>query len=176
MKALPQTPANAALVRARRLLHAHQDRARKDGVALDYGVAQLRELLASTPLCEYCRNPVAWNVSLDHRTPTGRGGKHNLDNLAVCCPRCNSLKGMLTEDEFRELLKLLALLHPAARADVERRLIAGGGRYAGNRHGRRLLLEGAARGRTSGTEKQTARRHFPPEVGNDAVAIIWRPG
>ncbi|HTU23129.1 MAG TPA: HNH endonuclease signature motif containing protein [Gemmataceae bacterium] len=89
--------------------------------------------LADNPLCEYCRTPVSFAVQLDHRTPIGRGGKHSRDNLAVCCGRCNAIKGLLAEAEFRALLTLLASLHPAARQDVERRLVAGGKRYAVSR-------------------------------------------
>lgn len=129
----PATQADALLARVRRLLSDHRTRATRDGVALDYTLADVRRLLESSPLCEYCRQPVSFAASLDHRTPIARGGKHALDNLAVCCSRCNGIKGMLTESEFRELLTLLALFHPAARADVERRLQAGGRRYAASR-------------------------------------------
>jgi 5-methylcytosine-specific restriction endonuclease McrA len=115
---------------ARRLLPDHRTRAKRGGAALDYGLVDERQLLADNPLCEYCRMPLSFAASLDHRTPIARGGRRSLDNLAVCCSRCNSLKGMFTESEFRELLMLLALLHPAARADLERRLVAGGTRYA----------------------------------------------
>jgi 5-methylcytosine-specific restriction endonuclease McrA len=121
------------LARARRLLHDHRSRAKKDGAVLDYGLAEVRQLLAEHPLCEYCRAPVAWDASLDHRTPTARGGKHALDNLAVCCRKCNALKGPANEAEFRRFLALLAEWHPLARADYERRLLAGGQRYAGRR-------------------------------------------
>lgn len=122
--------ADAALARARRLLSDHRTRAKRDGAALDYGLSEIRQLLAEHPLCDYCRMPLSFAASLDHRTPTARSGRHALDNLAVCCERCNRLKGMLTDPEFRELLTLLALLHPAARADLERRLLAGGKRYS----------------------------------------------
>jgi 5-methylcytosine-specific restriction endonuclease McrA len=130
---LPPPQQDALLARARRLLSDHRARARKDGATLDYGLPQLMELLAGNPTCAYCRAPVAWDASIDHRTPTGRGGKHALENLAVVCKRCNLLKGCLTEPEFREVLTLLALLHPTARADVERRLTSGGQVYAGKR-------------------------------------------
>lgn len=133
MKRTPTTQADALLARARRLLSDHRTRAKKDGTNLDYGLADVRQLLADTPLCDYCRLPVAWNASLDHRQPIARGGRHSLDNLAVCCERCNRMKGMLTESEFRELLMLLALLHPAARQDLERRLLSGGQQYARTR-------------------------------------------
>lgn len=125
----PSTQSDALLARARRLLSDHRTRAKRDGVTLDYGLADLRQLLAEHPLCEYCLLPLSFAASLDHRTPTARGGRHVLDNLAVVCDRCNRLKGQLTEGEFRELLTLLALLPPVARADLECRLIAGGKRY-----------------------------------------------
>lgn len=123
---------DSLLSRARRLLSDHRTRAKKAGVALDYGVADVRHLLADNPLCDYCNAPLSFAASLDHRTPLARGGRHALDNLAVCCQRCNSVKGVLTEGEFRELLTLLALWQPAARTDVERRLLSGGRRYAGS--------------------------------------------
>jgi hypothetical protein len=37
----------------------------------------------------------------------------------------SGIKGQLTETEFRELLTLLTRMHPAARADLERRLQVG---------------------------------------------------
>jgi 5-methylcytosine-specific restriction endonuclease McrA len=132
MKTAP-TQADALLSRARRLLHDHGTRAKKAGVVLDYGLTDIRQLLAAHPLCEYCRMPLAFDAQLDHRQPIARGGRHVLDNLAACCQRCNSIKGMLSEEEYREMLTLLALLHPLARQDVERRLIAGGSRYASSR-------------------------------------------
>jgi 5-methylcytosine-specific restriction endonuclease McrA len=130
------TQADTLLARARRLLHDHRSRARKDGAALDYGLADVRQLLAEHPTCEYCRMPVGWDVSLDHRTPTARGGKHARDNLAVACRNCNALKGSANEAEFRALLTVLARMHPAGRADLERRLLHGGKRYAGGRDSR----------------------------------------
>jgi 5-methylcytosine-specific restriction endonuclease McrA len=126
---LPITQADAGLTRARRLLHDHRSRAKRDGAALDYGPPEIRRLIAANTLCAYCRQPLAWDRSLDHKTPIGRGGRHVLDNLAVCCRHCNSLKGQLTEGEFVELLAMLARWHPTARADLERRLLSGGGRY-----------------------------------------------
>jgi 5-methylcytosine-specific restriction endonuclease McrA len=120
------------LARARRLLGDHRTRAKRDGAILDYGLAELRQLLAAAPLCAYCRQPVAWDASLDHITPTSRGGAHALHNLAVCCARCNGIKGSLTGAEMEFLLEFLADLHPTARQDLERRLLAGGCRYAGS--------------------------------------------
>ncbi len=57
--------------------------------------------------CEYCgsitskRKAFSWcSATLDHRTPLSRGGKDEPDNWAVCCNRCNGLKGAMTQPEF----------------------------------------------------------------------------
>jgi 5-methylcytosine-specific restriction endonuclease McrA len=123
------TQADAALARARRLIHDHRTRAKKDGAVLDYGLAEVRQMLAAATCCRWCRMPVRWDATLDHVQPISRGGRHSLANLAVACRRCNSLKGTLTGAEMEALLAMLAGLHPAARADLERRLLSGGQRY-----------------------------------------------
>lgn len=102
-------------------------------MTIDYGLTDVRQLLAAHSLCEYCRVPLSFAASLDHRLPIARGGQHGLDNLSVCCVRCNQLKGQLTEGEFREVLALRFQLHPVARMDVERRLLAGGQHYSTSR-------------------------------------------
>lgn len=122
-------PAQGIARKASRLLSAHAARAKRDGQTLDYASLHLQRLLEAHPLCGYCRMPLDLSASLDHRQPIARGGKHSLDNLLVCCTRCNRLKGQLTEGEFHQLATLLAAIHPVARQDVERRLLAGGARY-----------------------------------------------
>jgi 5-methylcytosine-specific restriction endonuclease McrA len=93
MNPLP-TQADALLARARRLLGDHKTRAKRDGVALDYGLREIVELLRAAPCCRWCRLPLAFDVSLDHVQPIGRGGRHALHNLAAVCPRCQALKGL----------------------------------------------------------------------------------
>jgi 5-methylcytosine-specific restriction endonuclease McrA len=123
------TQQSALLARARQLLHDHQTRARKDGQALDYGLGDVVELLAASTTCRWCRMPVAFDLSLDHVQPIARGGKHCLTNLVAVCRRCQLLKGQLAGVEMEQLIQLLARLHPIARQDLERRLLAGGKRY-----------------------------------------------
>lgn len=40
-------------------------------------------------------------ATIDHKIPRCRGGRKTLDNLVLCCNRCNKLKGHMTEEEFR---------------------------------------------------------------------------
>lgn len=119
---------DALQVRARRILRSHRQRAKKDGAKLDYGLSEIQELLAKC-LCEYCLLPVSYSIQIDYARPISRGGTHCLDNLVLSCSRCNQLKGQLTKEEFIQLLDLLSKLYPAARQDIERRLLAGGRRY-----------------------------------------------
>lgn len=43
--------------------------------------------------------------TIDHKVPLGRGGQHVYGNLAVCCEKCNILKGNMTDAEYLEYLK-----------------------------------------------------------------------
>ena len=128
MNAIP-TQAGALLARCRRLLAAHRCRAKAVGQVLDYDLDDLRRLIESSPCCRWCRLPVGFDLQLDHLHPIGRGGQFALYNLCIACGRCNRLRGMLTEAETLHLLEFLGDIGPVARADLERRLLAGAKRY-----------------------------------------------
>jgi 5-methylcytosine-specific restriction endonuclease McrA len=51
-------------------------------------------------LCPYCQKWHIGTPSIDHKIPISRGGPHSLENLSLCCLRCNSAKGALTVEEF----------------------------------------------------------------------------
>jgi 5-methylcytosine-specific restriction endonuclease McrA len=132
-KHLP-TQAEALDALTRRTLAHHKARAKAVGQILDYTEDDLRRLIEATPTCRWCRLPVGYdNLQLDHLHPTGRGGQHALHNLCVACSRCNKLRGLLTEAETEHVLEFLRDIGPAAREDLERRLLAGGKRYAAKR-------------------------------------------
>lgn len=82
-----------------------------------YGVARTRarplaeRLLArdaagaASFLCWYCRaRTPSVEASIDHRTPRSRGGDNALENLALCCKRCNGAKGALMDQEYRSIM------------------------------------------------------------------------
>jgi hypothetical protein len=77
------TQVDALMARCRWLLGDHRTRAKRDGAALDYGLAEVQQLLAEHPLYAYCRMPLLFSASIDHGTPIGRGGRHALANLTV---------------------------------------------------------------------------------------------
>ena len=78
--------------------------------------------------CEYCRQPVdAMNFATDHKTPVKRGGGLGIDNFGFCCDACNRVKGILTAEEFVQLLDLLRRWDVVAAKDVRERLKMGEG-------------------------------------------------
>ena len=60
-----------------------------------------------------------WEIS--HMIPSCRGGSDEIENLIVCCPKCNKRKRSRTVDEFRdyitewslEKVESLELFHPS---------------------------------------------------------------
>ena len=65
--------------------------------------------------CEYCGIklldeapfPYKGIVSIDHKQPKNMGGANSFDNVAICCTRCNIVKGTMTEKTFKDLHKIL---------------------------------------------------------------------
>jgi 5-methylcytosine-specific restriction endonuclease McrA len=134
----PLTPAQALRRRCQGIYAAQRRRARADGAALNYDADDLVFMVEHAKFCPYCLNPFALDqLRFDHKTPLARNGRHAVDNLLVCCARCNSLKGCLDYHEFHTLLTFLSKLHPAARQDLERRLLSGAKVYTGSRKARK---------------------------------------
>lgn len=53
--------------------------------------------------CAYCGSDEL--IEIDHRVPLARGGSNLIENILPACRRCNRRKHLMTEDEFRALLK-----------------------------------------------------------------------
>lgn len=51
--------------------------------------------------CFYCQIPLTQKTrTIDHLTPTNKGGSNNLKNLVLCCQPCNQAKDNMTLAEF----------------------------------------------------------------------------
>ena len=55
--------------------------------------------------CEYCEKPLL-TFHLDHKLPLSRGGRNDVCNIALSCPRCNCSKKAQTDEEFRQCRQL----------------------------------------------------------------------
>ena len=66
-------------------------------------------------LCEYCHIPQATQVAtfpIDHVIPVSSGGRTELVNLALACPRCNAAKWLHTVASDPESGQLTRLFDP----------------------------------------------------------------
>ena len=61
-------------------------------------------------LCVYTGEPLipGVNASLDHKTPTSRGGDNSIGNLQWVTKRINSFKNYLTHEEFVNLCGIIS--------------------------------------------------------------------
>lgn len=63
--------------------------------------SQVRELFKSQKgKCFYCKVDLTPKYSLDHMVPFCKGGSNYIDNIAICCRRCNFQKHTMNWDEF----------------------------------------------------------------------------
>lgn len=61
------------------------------------------EKLWNTDKCYYCGCEVKdRQKTIDHKTPISRGGTNAVENLCICCQKCNSRKRNKTETEFKK--------------------------------------------------------------------------
>lgn len=68
--------------------------------------------------CEYCsveletktNYPHLTAPSLDHKTPKFNKGKNEFNNIAICCCRCNIVKGTLSAENYQTIIDLI-LIH-----------------------------------------------------------------
>jgi 5-methylcytosine-specific restriction endonuclease McrA len=87
----------------------------------------LTEIGCNAFLCPYCKAPIdVLSMTLDHDVALHSGGTNEFNNLVACCADCNTLKGKLTGDQYRDFRALLRLnLDPAAEAEILQRLRSG---------------------------------------------------
>ena len=103
-------------------------RSAKHDVACTITVDELREMiyLAYGTPCRYTsRVLLIDNMVVDHIHPISKGGASTIDNLQVISKFANTMKGSLTEDEFRTLLDWLDDLPEGLRTDISIRLARG---------------------------------------------------
>jgi len=66
--------------------------------------------------CFYCASTITYfrkratSLEVDHKMPISRGGDDDVANLVAACKPCNSLKGAMTDDEFRNRFPVESLV------------------------------------------------------------------
>jgi 5-methylcytosine-specific restriction endonuclease McrA len=62
------------------------------------------------PRCVYCDDDLTnAQIHIDHVVPESRGGETSYNNLQVTCRKCNLSKGVLSESEFTNRLRIRAM-------------------------------------------------------------------
>lgn len=125
-----KTPQNRLINRrTNNIYNSQKRRAKNSNSVLNYKIADLHAIVQAHigHACPYCRESLtAKNFSADHREPVSRSGKHEIDNLVICCERCNKIKGNMNDGEFISLLDCLDSFPPMIAKNVLSRLLAGG--------------------------------------------------
>jgi len=107
-----------------------QRRARLDGRSIDYTLDELREVIhfhLKTGLCPYCGDTLTLrNFACDHNEPTSRSHNWSINNLTICCERCNQIKGNMNGSEYLSLISLIKEYPDSVRKNILARLRAGG--------------------------------------------------
>lgn len=94
---------------------------------------EIREwLLSQLPWeCHYTGNALGNDIGVDHKIAIARGGSFDLDNLVLVSKKLNMAKGVMSDDEFMELLCLTAKWEDSG-ASLLRRLSVSGGIFSKN--------------------------------------------
>jgi 5-methylcytosine-specific restriction endonuclease McrA len=91
---------NADIVRAIRSTYkARRRKAMEGGDSSAQIAAWLRQ---QARVCFWCEADCADKFHIDHVMPLARGGKHQVANLCIACPRCNLRKNAKHPDNFRQ--------------------------------------------------------------------------
>jgi len=85
--------------------YARRYRKIRDGVA---AAEQANWAMAQKKVCHWCGKRCARSYHIDHIVPLARGGRHELNNLAIACPTCNLRKNARDPIEWAQMIgKLL---------------------------------------------------------------------
>lgn len=92
--------------------------------------AEIKEwLLNQIPwTCYYTGNALGNDIGVDHKVAIARGGSFGLDNLVLVSKKLNMAKGVMSDEEFMELLCLTARWEDGG-ASILKRLASSGGTF-----------------------------------------------
>ena len=88
---------------------AISDKANRFQRSMTFNYKDVHEKYGDHFPCALTGRPLEFNepqtYEYDHILPTSRGGDNSIDNLQLLCPEANKAKGMMTDDEFKDLCR-----------------------------------------------------------------------
>lgn len=69
--------------------------------------------------CYFCKSKNKFMMTIDHLTPTCRGGTNELKNLVCCCKVCNHMKKDMDSKEFKAYLKSINTLYDLGKYELK---------------------------------------------------------
>lgn len=70
----------------------HRVRAKRRGTEVNFSPEISEWVLRQEKICRYCGARCSEKYEIDHFYPICSGGKHEIENLVICCPSCNRSK------------------------------------------------------------------------------------
>lgn len=89
---------NPDKIRTIRFTYAARRRAQEAGG--DSTAAIHKWAAAAAKVCHWCGKKCAKSYHIDHYVPLSKGGKHEISNLVIACPKCNIRKNAKDPYEF----------------------------------------------------------------------------
>lgn len=94
---------NPALVTQIKKAYRHRRRAWAKGGDSTAEIHEWQERQEKS--CHWCGCECADDFHLDHVMPLSRGGRHEVANLVISCPSCNSKKSAMLPDEWAHVME-----------------------------------------------------------------------
>lgn len=101
-----RNPEAAGELRARRAKAEAEGNATPELIQAKWEASNKACCLCGDPINPCLRSPDPMSLTVEHKTPVARGGRHDLDNIDFAHRVCNSSKGARTTEEYMERRKL----------------------------------------------------------------------
>ena len=101
-----RNPEAAGELRARRAKAEAEGNATPDRIQAKWEASNKACCLCGDPINPNLRSPDPMSLTVEHRIPIARGGRHDIDNIDFAHRVCNSSKGARTTEEYMERRKL----------------------------------------------------------------------
>jgi len=101
-----RNPETAGAIRVRRAKAEDEGNATPELIQAKWEASNKACCLCGDPINPGIRSPDPMSLTVEHKIPIARGGRHDIDNIDFAHRVCNSSKGARTTEEYKERQKL----------------------------------------------------------------------